>query len=71
MLTWGRLWDLTTPRSASSGATVLDAMDVPLSEWMVSWAAGTPSAAMVSASRASARAALSRVATIQPTALPE
>src|ERR1041385_7958800 len=31
---WGREWLLVTPRSASSSATGLDAIDVPRSAWM-------------------------------------
>ena len=35
--TWGRLWVLVTPRSASSKATGFEVMDEPRSAWMVSW----------------------------------
>jgi len=71
LLTRGRLWLLVTPRSASSSATGLEAMLLPRSGWMVSCLAGTFSAAMVVASSCSAKAADSRLATIQPTVLRE
>src|SRR5438105_13567627 len=35
--TCGRLWVLTTPRSASNRATGLDFMEEPRSAWTVSW----------------------------------
>jgi len=35
LLTRGRLWLLTTPRSASSSATGLEAMLLPRSAWIV------------------------------------
>ena len=50
----GREWLLVTPRSASSSATVLEAMDVPRSAWIVSWSAATLCLRMVSAMKCSA-----------------
>src|SRR6266508_5817002 len=67
LLTCGREWVLVTPRSASRNATGLDAIEEPLSAWMVSVSRSTSCLAMVSASSFSASAADSRSATIQPT----
>jgi hypothetical protein len=69
LLTRGRLRLLVTPRSASSSATGLLAIEVPRSAWIVSWSRSTPSRAIVSASSRSASAAVSRGASSQPTAL--
>ena len=40
--TWGRLWDLVTPRSASRWASGLAIIGDPRSEWMVSSPARCP-----------------------------
>ena len=58
----GREWDLVTPRSASRNATGLEAIDEPLSAWMVNMSRSMPCLAMVSANSCSARAADSRSA---------
>ena len=60
----GRECDLVTPRSASSIATGLEAIEVPRSACMVSWSRSTCCLAMVSASSRSASAALSRSAPV-------
>src|SRR5450432_1461906 len=57
LLTWGRLWDWVTPRSASRNATGLDVIDEPRSAWMVSCPARMSCLAQVSAISFSARAA--------------
>ena len=67
MLTWGREWLLVTPRSASSNATGLEAIEEPLSAWLVSWLASIPCLQTLSASSRSAGRECSRLATIQPT----
>src|SRR5437764_15005963 len=64
---WGREWLLVTPRSASSRATGLELIEGPRSAWMASWSRSTPCLRMLSASSRSARSAVSRVASIQPT----
>jgi hypothetical protein len=68
---WGREWVVVTPRSASSGATGFEAIELPRSACRVSRSRSIPCSAMVSASSRSARAAASREATIQPTAYRE
>src|SRR5580692_1567442 len=65
--TWGREWDWVMPRSASSRATDLEVIEEPRSAWMLSWPRVMPCFAQVAAMSFSAKAADSRVATIQPT----
>src|SRR6476469_4754398 len=50
LLVCGRECDFVTPRSASKNATGLDAIDEPLSAWIVSVSESMPCLAMVSAS---------------------
>jgi hypothetical protein len=66
LLTCGRLCDLVTPRSASSRATGLATIGEPRPAWRVSWLWAMPCLATVSASSASAGAAFSARASIQP-----
>ena len=68
MLTCGRLWDWVMPRSASRNATGREVIEEPRSAWTVSCPRPMPCLAQVAAMSFSARAADSRVATIQPTA---
>ena len=65
--TCGRLCDWVTPRSASSNATGLAVIEEPRSAWMVNWSRPIACLAQVWRISTSARAADSRVATIQPT----
>ena len=58
----GREWLLVTPRSASSSATILEAIEVPRSAWIVNWSAATLCLRTVSAIKRSASSAVSRVA---------
>jgi hypothetical protein len=51
----GREWVLVTPRSASSMATGLEAIEEPRSAWMVSWSRSTPCLQMVGSRRGSSR----------------
>ena len=65
--TCGREWVLVTPRSASNRATGFEVIAGPRSAWTVSYSRPIPWRAHVSRMNRSARAALSRCATIQPT----
>src|SRR3546814_15579254 len=63
LLTWGRLWDCSKPRSARSWLTVLDVIDAPRSACRESCPAGPCSSELASAMTSSARRAASRLAT--------
>src|SRR2546428_5451529 len=65
--TWGRLWVLVIPRSASKNATGFEVIAGPRSAWIVSWFRPIPWRAQVSWMNRSASVAFSRWATIQPT----
>jgi hypothetical protein len=65
-LTWGRLWLLTIPRSASRSATGREVIELPRSAWMSSESGSMPCLATESAMSRCASAALSLVATIHP-----
>jgi hypothetical protein len=65
--TYGRLWVLVTPRSASRKATGFDRMTRPRSACSVSSPGGIWCFSSVSAMKASANSAPSRWAIIQPT----
>src|ERR1035437_7559027 len=47
--TWGRLWVLVTPRSASNSATGREVIEVPRSAWMVRFPTTMPCFWQVSA----------------------
>jgi hypothetical protein len=63
----GLEWVLVTPRSASRNTTGLDAIEEPLSAWMVSVSRSMRCLTIVSASNFSASRADSRSAISQPT----
>ncbi len=67
METWGRLCERSTPRSASSWATVFEAGAEPRSAWIVSWPGSIPWRSQLSAISLRASAPDSWRASIQPT----
>ena len=67
MVTCGRECDWVTQRSASRNATGLEVIDLPRSAWMVNWSRPIACLAQLWRISTSARAADSRLATIQPT----